>query len=134
MAKHASEAKAKNPEVFGKMEKAVAICQDKLGAALRAFNGATTMLKDNANNISAAVVAKVGQAYGECAHLLHEGKKAFDDAVTEAKTHFPEMFTSSSSSSETTATDADALSVSSNSLEEASKAIEDAVASEDEKQ
>ena len=53
MAKHAEVAKAKNPEVFGRMEKAVAVCQDKLGAAMKAFNSATDMLKDNAESMSA---------------------------------------------------------------------------------
>ena len=70
----------------------------------------------------------MGKAYGECAHLLKDGKKAFVDAAREAKTHFPEMFTSSSS----TETESDALSESSSSLEEASKAIEDAVVASEE--
>jgi hypothetical protein len=117
MAVHADEFKAKNPEAFGKMEKAVTVCQDKLSAATKAFISASAIVKDKVGPMSAVVAAKVAKAYGECVHLLLVGKNAFDDAVKQAKASFPEMFTSGKN----------ALTESSSSLGETAKAVEDAV-------
>jgi len=125
---HADKCKAKNPEVFANIEKAMTVCRDKLNAAIKAFTSATSMLKEQGKSMSAAVVAKVASAYGECVHLLKDGKKAFDDAAKQTKASFPEMFPSDESKAPMESSSGNALTDSSSSLEEAQKIIEDAVA------
>ena len=120
---HAEECKAKNPETFAKIDKAITTCQDKLGAAISAFTSAIKILEAKASSMSAEVVAEVSMAYAKCVALLMEGKKSFDNAVSEAKSKFPEMYAEAKSDASEAVTEA------STSLADAQAQVEAAVKS-----